>query len=211
MILPRNARQVSRTIDELIESATGSITEGVALNGLGSKEAHGRLYFQTTSLTATLPQGLPQGKADNMILATVRALQEHLPDKSVVLVSKDINMRIKATTLGIAAEDYFNDKTIDDTDLLYSGRTTLPENFWEQNGKTLESWTADNRTWYRVTGKIARTLHVNEFVTTEDASFAAQVKTVDANEAVLVTLKDYMQPRHAVWGSMPAILSNRWH
>lgn len=198
--IARNARQVSRTIDELIESATGSITEGVALNGLGSKEAHGRLYFQTTSLTATLPQGLPQGKADNMILATVRALQEHLPDKSVVLVSKDINMRIKATTLGIAAEDYFNDKTIDDTDLLYSGRTTLPENFWEQNGKTLESWTADDRTWYRVTGKIARTLHVNEFVTTEDASFAAQVKTVDANEAVLVTLKDYMQPRHAVWG-----------
>lgn len=56
-----------------------------------------------------------------MILAVVRALPELFPNKHVVLVSKDINIRIKATAMGLTAEDYFNDKTIDDADLIFTG------------------------------------------------------------------------------------------
>ena len=114
----RNARQVSRYLDQLLSHSGGSIAEGIELNALGHIEAKGKLFFQTHSLDAELPQGLPQGKADNQILAVVQALQNHEKERSVVLVSKDINMRIKATAMGLLAEDYFSDKTLDDTDML---------------------------------------------------------------------------------------------
>ena len=137
--IARNARQVSRGIDQLIESEKGAVKDGIHLNALGNTEARGRLFFETEALTAPLPAGLPAGKADNQILACVRALTDKFPDKAVVLVSKDINMRIKATALGMAAEDYFNDKTIDDTDILYTGRTVIDAAAWEAIGKTLTS------------------------------------------------------------------------
>jgi PhoH-like ATPase len=91
-------------------------------------------------LATQLPAALPQGKADNQILAVVQALKEMHGGREVVLVSKDINMRIKARALGLAAEDYFNDKVLEDTDLLYSGVLPLPADFWERHGKTMESW-----------------------------------------------------------------------
>ncbi|MFX8078974.1 PIN domain-containing protein, partial [Acinetobacter baumannii] len=87
----------------------------------------------------SLPEGLPQGKADNQILGVVSALQRDFPQREVVLVSKDINMRIKARALGLPAEDYFNDQVLEDSDLLFTGITTLPDNFWEKHGKGMES------------------------------------------------------------------------
>src|SRR5262249_35635172 len=105
----RNARQVSRTLDALVAHA-GKMTEGIPLSSQGNRDALGRLYFQTTLTDIEPVQGLPVGKADNQILGVVRALQKERPDRQVVLVSKDINMRIKAHALGLPAEDYFNDQ-----------------------------------------------------------------------------------------------------
>ena len=70
----------------------------------------------------------------------------------MVLVSKDINMRIKARALGLPAEDYFNDKTLDDGDLLYTGVLQLPADFWDKHGKTVESWQQGGLTYYRISG-----------------------------------------------------------
>ena len=196
----RNARQVSRSIDQLIESEKGAVKDGIHLNALGNTEARGRLFFETEALTAPLPAGLPAGKADNQILACVRALTDKFPDKAVVLVSKDINMRIKATALGMAAEDYFNDKTIDDTDILYTGRTVIDAAAWEAIGKTLTSWQADGRTWYRFKVQPSLSLYVNEFVSGEDGEFVAQVESVEDGFVTLATLTDYLQPKNAVWG-----------
>ncbi len=198
--ISRYARQVTRTIDQLIDAQTGPIQNGVALNVLGNKEAKGRLYFETTALSGELPESMPKTKADNIILGVVQALVPLNPDKSVVLVSKDINMRIKATTLGLTAEDYFNDKTIDDTDILFTGRTQVGANFWEKDVENLKSWNQDGRTWYEFSGALANKLSINEFVSTSDGDFAAQVKTIENGRAALVTLKDYMQPKNNVWG-----------
>ena len=198
--IARNARQVSRSIDQLIESEKGAVKDGIHLNALGNTEARGRLFFETEALTAPLPAGLPAGKADNQILTCVRALTDKFPDKAVVLVSKDINMRIKATALGMAAEDYFNDKTIDDTDILYTGRTVIDAAAWEAIGKTLTSWQADGRTWYRFKVQPSLPLYVNEFVSGEDGEFVAQVESVEDGYVTLATLTDYLQPKNAVWG-----------
>ncbi len=198
----RNARQVSRYLDQLLGHAKGNIADGVELNALGNTEAGGKLFFQTQMIESTLPQGLPQGKADNQILAVVRALQaKEKEDRSVVLVSKDINMRIKATALGLAAEDYFTDKTLDDTDMLYSGRAQLPADFWETHGKKMQSWKEDGQTYYKITGPLVREWSVNLFVYLPDNSFMAQVKKIEGRTATLCVVRDYMQGnKHTVWG-----------
>jgi PhoH-like ATPase len=197
----RNARQVSRSIDALIAAAHDRIDEGIALSALGSHEAGGRLFFQTQAVAAALPESLPAGKADNQILGVVRALQELMGGREVVLVSKDINMRIKARALGLPAEDYRNDQVLEDTDLLYSGRLELPANFWERHGKGVESWQQGGFTFYRVTGPLVSSMLVNQFVWLEgDMPLAAQVREITGRTAVLQTLRDYAHQKNAVWG-----------
>lgn len=199
--ISRNARQVSRTIDRLVEMSTGPIRDGVLLCALGNKEARGRLYFQDVGFNPQeLPAGLPHDKADNMILAVMRALPECFPDKHAVLVSKDINIRIKATAMGLTAEDYFNDKTIDDADLIFAGLANVSPDFWEKQTENLKSWQGEGCVWYSFEGTLAQSLTVNQFVAATDGSFVGQVKSVVNGTATLVTLKDYMQPRNAVWG-----------
>jgi PhoH-like ATPase len=103
-------------------------------------------------------------------------LQETLDKRDVILVSKDINMRIKAHALGLAAEDYFNDRVLEDTDLLYTGVRELPVDFWEMHGKGMESWQEAGQTYYRINGPLCPSLLPNEFVfQTADKAFEARV------------------------------------
>src|SRR4051812_21729146 len=141
----RNVRQVSRFLDELMANAgKEQIDQGLPLpasvrqiNGgtQRQKPSTGRVYFQTKVLSSGLPASLPGGGADNAILGQTLALQKEFPNTQVTLVSKDINLRIKAAIVGVHTEDYFSDKTIEDADLLYTGLQELPTNFWEKHGK----------------------------------------------------------------------------
>jgi len=204
----RNARQVSRTLDALIANIDDDAIEaGIELAKLGNKDAKGRLFFQTRLQNGpTLPEGLPVGKADNQILGVVKALAADQPNRAIVLVSKDINMRIKARALGLPAEDYFNDHVLEDTDLLYSGINQLPDDFWDKHGKNMESWqdTRNGTTFYRVTGPFINSLLVNQFVYLEqndgEAPFYAQVKEINGKTAVLQVLRDYTHTKNSVWG-----------
>jgi len=199
----RNARQVSRELDALASDGTLDPKAGIALARTGHKEAAGRLYFQTTLFDAKLPDGLPQGKADNQILGVVKALREQMKEREVVLVSKDINMRVKARALGLAAEDYFNDKVLEDGDLLYTGVLPLPADFWERHGKTMESWSQGGHTYYRIAGPLVPALLVNQFVYLEQpgaAALYARVTEITGKSAVLKTLKDFSHAKNAVWG-----------
>ncbi len=199
----RNARQVSRSLDGLVNSAgEANIDDGIALAALGNRDAGGRLFFQTQAIAQTLPTALPTGKADNQILGVVRAMQDTYPARPVVLVSKDINMRIKARALGLMAEDYFNDHVLEDTDLLYAGVRQLPVDFWDTHSKGVESWQQNGATWYRLSGPLVSSFIVNEFVYHEGdgTSLYAQVKEVQGKTAVLKTLRDYTHAKNSVWG-----------
>lgn len=205
----RNARQVSRTLDALISNTDDdAIEKGIPLAKLGNKDAKGRLFFQTRLQSADLPAGLPVGKADNQILAVVRSLESEQDGRPVVLVSKDINMRIKARALGLPAEDYFNDHVLEDTDLLYSGIVQLPDDFWNKHGKDMESWQESKNgyssTFYRVTGPFIPSLLVNQFIYLEpkngETPFYGQVKQINGKTAVLQTLRDFSHTKNNVWG-----------
>ena len=197
----RNARQTSRFLDEIICSAVTDIDEGISLESHGNNTATGRLFLQTEAINSILPMRLASGSADNQIIGVVKHLHETYPNRSVALVSKDINMRIKARALGLAAEDYFNDKVLEDTDLLFSGIQELPADFWDKHGKGMESWQQAGQTFYRVSGSLSGSFLVNQFVFLEhDKPFYAQVKERSGKTVVLQTLKDYTHHKNNVWG-----------
>lgn len=198
----RNARQVSRTLDGILQNLEGPIDKGIPLDTLNHGEATGRLFIQTKPFDVKLPM-LPQGKADNQILSVVEGLKESVKDRDVVLVSKDINMRLKAAALNLVAEDYYNDKMIEDSDILYSGTLKLPANFWDEHGRNLKSWQKDGRTWYQIEGSLVPSFLVNQFIWYEQEGatpFYAQVMSVEGNRATVRLIDDYLNPKHTVWG-----------
>ena len=198
----RNGRQTSRSLDALAAQA-GDMVLGLPLSGTGHSEAKGRLFFQTEALEDTLPTSLPQGKADNQILGVVQALKKRHPEREVAMVSKDINMRVKARALGLDAQDYQNDKTLDDGELLYSGVLALPADFWTRQSKTIESWQQGSHTFYRVSGPSVAQFHINQFVYFEspgEPSLYARVVEIRDTAAVLKTLRDFSHLKNGVWG-----------
>ena len=208
----RNARQTSRMLDALAAGQDSDIVAGLRLDQTGHSEARGKLFFQTQPLHYTLPSSLPQGKADNQILGVVEALRQQYASqdnegqdkpREVVLVSKDINMRVKARALGLPTEDYQNDKTLEDGDLLYSGWLALPPDFWSVNGNAVESWQQGVHTFYRIAGPNVPQMMINQFVYFEapgEPSLYARVTEIRGKTAVLKTLKDFTHLKHAVWG-----------
>ena len=200
----RKAGQHEFAEDRILAGAQGAeITKGLKLDTTGHREAKGNLLFQTQALNYSLPTSLPQGKADNQILGVVEALRKEYAPREVVLVSKDINMRVKARALGLATDDYQNDKTLDDGDLLYSGVLALPNDFWTRQSKTIESWQQGSYNFYRITGPIVTSLLINQFVFFEapgEPPLYARVTEIRAKTAVLKTLKDFNHLKNAVWG-----------
>jgi PhoH-like ATPase len=203
----RNVRQVSRFLDDLMHGATKEqIDLGLPIpshmsGNHGKKPSSGHLFFQTRQLASALPDHLPGHGADNAILAHTLALQALHPDARVVLVSKDINLRIKAAVVGVHAEDYFSDKSIEDADILDTGIAQLPADFWEKHGKDLRSWKDGNRTYYEIAGPAVRDWAANEFVFDERANgIEAMVRKIDGDRATLELVRDYRSERNRIWG-----------
>ena len=196
----RSARQASRYLDEIVTSAQTKMEDGFPLS-INDRSCSGRLFLQMQQMECALPAGMPTSKADNQIISVVMFLQKKYPKREVILVSKDINMRIKARALGYKAEDYFNDKVLEDTDLLYTGLRELPPDFWELHGKGMESWQEGGHTFYRVRGPLCPSMMINEFVYYEHGEpLQAIVREVKGNTAVFETVKDYTHDKNNVWG-----------
>lgn len=205
----RNARQASRFLDGLMQGADkADIDAGLPIQplreGVGGHvlPATGRLFFQTEHLEIGLLGGLPGSNPDNAILGVVQALQARHPDQTVILVSKDINLRIKAAVLGIPAEDYANDQVLEDVDLLYTGVTALAPDFWDRHAKELDSWREEGRTFYRVRGPDIATWFPSQclYLEGEDGIEALVRGKPTPEEAIIELVTDYRIPRHNVWG-----------
>jgi PhoH-like ATPase len=196
----RNARQASRNLEEIVGTDLINLEAGCPLAVNGNRHLTGRLFLQTQQVIKELP-GLAGSKADNQIIGVVLDLKSRQPDRQVILVSKDINIRIKARAMGVPAEDYFNDKVLEDSDLLYTGVRELPQDFWEKHSKAMESWQEAGRMFYKISGPLVKTLIINEFVYYEfDKPFHAIVRKVEDNAAVLEVVQDHSNPKHNVWG-----------
>lgn len=207
----RNARQASRFIDRLMEGTSKEqIDRGLPLPSRmvedddpgGEMNGSGRLFFQTRSLPYLLPEDLPGNRPDNTILGNTMALQTEHEETGVTLVSKDINLRIKASVLGIHAEDYYNDRTLNDVDLLFTGLQELPGDFWDQHSKDVDSWQEEGHTFYRITGPSVADWYANQFIYVPgDGAFEAIVREKSPDgSAVIELVDDYRSEKHNVWG-----------
>lgn len=202
----RNVRQVSRFLSELVEqSDAADLAQGVPLKrlqsvSLGREKPRGRLYFQIDTQT---PEKLPHfGEVlpDNQILASVLAVKAKNNDLPVILVSKDINLRIKATIYNIPAEDYENDRALDDLSLLYAGAEELPANFWDRHGE-VTSWNERGHTYYKVKLKANENWYPNQclfFADEEEPEL--RVHRIENGHATLKLVDDHRGSAAQVWG-----------
>src|SRR5579883_3020350 len=199
----RNARQVSRFINELIEHGDPRrIEQGLELRQpqglqLERRAQSGRLHFQTRNLA---PNGARGQLPDNLILASIVALREQRPEVPIVLVSKDINLRIKASIFGIPAEDYENDRVLDDFSLLYAGHTELPQDFWDRHPE-VRSWSERGHTFYELKMRKDEDWQPHQFLyLPEENDIELRVLRSQGRLATLQIVEDYRHSSHTVWG-----------
>lgn len=197
----RNVRQVSRFIDELIESGNGDVTSGLELPVASKDHSPGHLYFYMDPVQSPLPHGLTPDTVDNILLGITRDLTRQHPDREVVLVSKDINLRIKAHAIDVSVEDYANDHVLDDVQLLISGTHRLPDDFRESQGE-LESWQDEfGKQLYSIHSELVRQWYPNQFVYLEiDPVFEAIVRSIDGDTAIVEVIQNYRDTQTNVWG-----------
>jgi len=202
----RNARQVSRFLDELLEGADAEqIQSGITLSHpqglqLKGQSQIGKLYFQTRPVE--LGRSFGDVVPDNKILASVLALRADHPEVPVVLVSKDINLRIKASISGLVSEDYENDRALDDFSLLFTGAVELPGDFWQKHNQDLRSWSDKGRTHYEVKLADDEDWHPNQYLYLPgDDEVELRVARIGTDgKAMLSLVDDYRGGQHAVWG-----------
>jgi PhoH-like ATPase len=201
----RNVRQTNRMLVELMSEATyEDIVRGLPISNFlhpnGSQMCSGKLFFQTDEIEHVIPMALPGNKVDNTILATVLALQKKATNYTPILVSKDINLRIKAGILGIPAEDYHNDKVLDDVNLLHNGLHVVEDDFWNDYAKDMESWQEEGKAYYRIKGPQVSQWSSNDCLTSKDGAFSAIVRERKEELATIELVRDFSQPKNSVWG-----------
>lgn len=198
----RNARHVSRLLDNLIgEAGQDSIRAGLPLPAGGGNGKPGRVFFQTEDVSDALPTSLPGENPDNSILSTAIALRDEHPDTSTVVVSKDINLRIKARVLGIRAEDYLDDMVLDDASLLYNGMSTLAQPLSDLGITEANRQQVDGRSLYRIDPVDSRQWYPNQCLYDSEAGNFDVIFRALADRGVgLEPVRDFTKAGNTVWG-----------
>jgi len=191
----QHARQTIRTLDAL--RALGSLSEGVCLGeGLGVL----RVIKASEIALSELPKDLSHKMSDHLILATALTIKKLEPEYKTVVVSRDINMRVIADSLGLDTDDYINSRVIEDQDKIYEGFTKLLvdeeliNQFYLGDPVYLDK---------DVVGEQEVKLHWNEFV--------MLVASSNEKKTALARFSDYIKPlRHVkdmtkevMWGVLP--------
>ncbi|MFQ1658927.1 PhoH family protein [Aeromonas veronii] len=196
----RDARVAIRALEDVFRDATpDQITQGVPLAG----EASGNICIFSDHHLPQDAEVFTDKEADNRIINAALYLQKHELKRQVVLVTKDINMRLKAKGAGLAhVEDYRSDQLIDDIRLLAKGFQVVPGSFWERVGEC-ESETHGRDTIHVIDANLLEGVHVNQYLVDEENVFAARVLSHDGNK---IRIKDLGRERlmsRKAWGVHP--------
>lgn len=201
----RNARQASRYLDEIIGQADAiAIADGLPLrsicDGGDLQRPLGKLYLQTQSLRVEPTLLIAGNTPDNSILETVLELKRRDCNGEVTLVSKDINLRIKARVLGLSTEDYSSDKVLDDIELLYTGLSELSSDFWARCGDDVKCWKEKDTTYYGIPEALLRSAVHNECLFLDGEDLELIVDERNAGRIIMRQAHDYRVGSKAVWG-----------
>ena len=179
-------RQAIRLIDKTLGEATPEeVEKGVPIDrGTGVLKGYLSILMSKRDEPNSL---LPEHLNDNIIINQLIDMHARDKDLRLVLVTKDINMRLKARACGIAAEDYSTDQLVDDVSMLSRGYHNMTGSFWDRVSK-VETRQDHGRTWHRVqlTDNLPA-LHINEFIIDEQG-FVGWVKGIKADELLLLDM-----------------------
>ena len=200
----REARVAIRTLEDVFREATPEqIAEGVWLGQRGGEHSTGRLAIFAD-------HNLPEGEAvftnkenDNRIINAALYLQKSQPKRQVVLVTKDINMRLKAKGTGLKhVEDYRTDQLIDDIRLLAKGFQRLEGDFWERVGE-VDTTSSGRDVYHWVAEEKVPDTHINQYLLDEQEQFAGRVQGRDNGRLQIKDIgRERLMGRHA-WGVHP--------
>ena len=158
-----------RGLDEILKDASPEqMLQGVALpsNKKAKTESRGRLIIVNDHLFADSISGLPGNENDHRIINCAVHLQKQHSDSKVVLVTKDINMRLKAKGAGLKfVEDYRTDQLIDDIALLTSGYKKIEGDFWQHVGEC-ETEQQGRDTYHHIAKSTISDVFYNEYIAT---------------------------------------------
>ncbi|QEM82508.1 PhoH family protein [Halomonas binhaiensis] len=199
--IARTARQVSRTLSDLTANVDfDQIHQGIPIERAAGSNGCLRLLCYSD---LTLPDNMDDSP-DNRLLAETCRLRDERPDASVILVTKDINLRVKASALGVPVEDYLTDRAFDDTDVMAEGVKIYPDaghDLWETLAMEVKVERDHHKVIYHLNGEIPPEWYLGMLVSdnAHEASFEAIVRESAPHQATLELLTNY---RHgaSVWG-----------
>ncbi|RXJ73317.1 ribonuclease [Veronia nyctiphanis] len=199
--IARDARVAIRALEDIFKDATpDQITKGIKV---GKEGGTGTLSILADFEIKETVQAFADKAGDNRILNAVLYLQTKRSPRKVVLVTKDINMRLRAKGAGVRyVEDYRTDQLIDDVSLLTKGFQVFKGGFWETVGEC-ETENSGRTTLHSLPREQIDNTYINQYILDETEDFAGRVVAID--EARL-QLKDISRERllhREAWGIRP--------
>ncbi len=193
-------RQAIRMIDQVLGEATPEqVEQGVPIQR-GKSGPRGSMSILMSKRAEPIML-LPENLNDNKIINQLVELRSRHPGTSVVLVTKDINMRLKARACGIDSQDYHTDQLVDDVALLSRGYHTLEGSFWDRVNK-VETRQGHGKTWHTVQLLEKLPAHINEFIVDEQG-FVGWIKEVNGNELLILDMHHEQLMHQEAWGLRP--------
>ena len=202
----RDARVAIRSLENTLQDVEPEqMIEGVPLNKneLENSPVTGRLIILNDHHIASEVSGLPGGENDNRIINVALHLQKERPKVHVVLVTKDINMRLKAKGAGLKhVEDYTTDQLIDDVRFLTKGFEQVEGDFW-QKVQQVESNKEGRDTIHKINRDALESVFINEYVLDQESDFACRVVAEDDKHIQLLDLGRSRLMARKAWGITP--------
>lgn len=197
-----DCRQAIRELDKLLGRASpNDVEEGVPIVRGDGLEKSGTLSVLMTEIPDNLVM-LPTHLNDNKILNDVGFLKHQYPDRKVVLVTKDINVRLKARGCGIESQDYHSDQLLSDIEKLNKGYLEFSGSFWNRV-ENVETGQQDGQTLHRVAkGVFGQEVYPNQFIA-DDTGFLSRVVDIDGDTVTLKHLNLAKMMDTETWGLKP--------
>lgn len=187
----RDARVSIRSMEDLLHDATPEdMLAGVSMEGMGAgdNKPSGSLSIFADLNMAESQQIFTSNENDNRIINVALHLQKTYAPQQVVLVTKDLNMRLKAKGAGLAhVEDYRTDQLISDIKYLSKGYHQFEGNFWEQV-KSVESRSEGRDTIHTIPRSVMADPYINEYLLDESKQFAGIVEAMTSDSLEVLDL-----------------------
>jgi len=202
LAIAADCRQAIRELDRQLGRASPvEVESGVAIQRSDTGETLGTLSVMMTETPDNLVM-LPTHLNDNKILNDVGFLKQQYPDRRVVLVTKDINVRLKARGCGIESQDYHSDQLLSDIEQLNKGYLEFEGSFWDRVSN-VETEQRDGQTLHRVDRSVFdQDVFPNQFIVDSD-DFVARVQSVNEDEVTLLHLNHHTLLECEAWGLKP--------